>query len=58
MQNTHYKSHNQKMLVEIAGDQHNAWLKERDQRALKRAKRDIAPAKGKTLNSLAQLKGI
>jgi hypothetical protein len=46
------------MLVEIAGDQHQAWLKERDVRALKRAKRDTAPAQGKTLNSLAQLKGI
>lgn len=53
----HYKTHNQKMLVDIAGDQHKAWLKERDQRALKRAKRDTAPAQGKTFNSLAELKG-
>ena len=56
--NSNYKSHNARLLQEIAGDQHKAWLKERDQRALKRAKRYTAPAKGKTLNSLSALKGL
>jgi hypothetical protein len=54
---SNYTAHNARLLQEIAGDKHEAWLKERDARALKRAKRDTAPAKGKTLTSFAQLKG-
>jgi hypothetical protein len=54
----HYKTHNSRMLAEIAGDQHQAWLKERDARAKKRAKRDTAPAKGITLTEMSALKGI
>lgn len=56
MQNSNYKNHNARLLNEIAGDQHTAWLKERDQRALKRAKRDAAPMKGVTLTDLSALK--
>lgn len=58
MTNSNYHNHNARLLKEIAGDQHEAWLKERDARALKRAKRDTAPAKGKTFNSLSDLKGL
>jgi len=57
MQN-HYVNHNKRMLQEVAGEQHQQWLKERDQRALKRAKQDVMPALGIKLNSFNQLKGI
>jgi hypothetical protein len=57
MQN-HYVNHNKRMLQEVAGEQHQQWLKERDQRALKWAKKDVAPMLGYRLNSLDQLKGI
>jgi len=57
MQNN-YVNHNKRMLQEVAGEQHQQWLKERDQRALKRAKQDVMPALGIKLNSFGQLKGI
>jgi hypothetical protein len=39
------------MLKEIAGEKHQQWLKERDARALKRAKRDMLPPLGIKSNS-------
>jgi hypothetical protein len=48
---SHYKNYNQRMLHEVAGVQHQQWLKERDRRALKRAKKDVAPALGIKSNS-------
>lgn len=57
MQNN-YVNHNRRILNAVAGEQHQQWLKERDQRALKRAKQDVMPALGIKLNSFDQLKGI
>ena len=54
----HYSSHNAKMLQQIAGKEHEAWLKKRAALTLRKAKRDVAPMMGKTLTSFRQLKAF
>ena len=41
-----YKAHNQRILQEVAGEKHQQWCRDRDRRALKRAKRDAMPPLG------------
>jgi hypothetical protein len=59
MKTNHYVNHNRRILLStIAKEQHQAWLKERDERALKRAKQDVAPTKGKIFHSMYELRQL
>jgi len=59
MEKSHYVNHNRRMLLSIISkEQHQAWVKGRDERALKRAKADIAPTKGKVFHSMWELRTL
>jgi hypothetical protein len=55
--NSNYVNYNRRMLLStISKEQHQKWVKERDERALKRAKADTAPTKGRTFSSFYALR--
>lgn len=54
----HYVNHNRRILNSVASEQHAKWEKERDVRALKRAKQDVRPNLNKCFNCLSELKTL
>jgi len=52
----HYVNHNRRILNEVASEQHKIWERERDVRALKRAKTDVAPIQGKRFTDFSKLR--
>ena len=59
MNSNHYVNHNRRILLSIiAKETHQEWVKARDERALKRAKADIAPTKGKVFHSMWELRTL
>jgi hypothetical protein len=59
MEKSHYVNHNRRMLLSIISkEQHQEWVKARDERALKRAKQDVAPTKGKVFHSMWELRTL
>ena len=59
MNSNHYVNHNRRILLStIAKETHQEWVKARDERALKRAKQDVAPTKGKTFHSMYELRQL
>ena len=58
MENTNYINHNRRILNAVAAEEQLKWEKERDARALKRAKKDVITPLGKTFKSLADLETL
>jgi predicted ABC-class ATPase len=54
--NSNYVNHNRRILNAVAGEQHQQWLKEKDARALKRAKKDVMPMAGVRFKDFSELR--
>ena len=59
MKTNHYVNYNRRMLLStISKKQHQDWVRERDARALKRAKQTVTHTIGKIFHSMSELRQL